>query len=166
MLEFIIKLFDKISSFLFALGYFSEIILLIMISIILYYESPFDTIIFIIGFLSCGFLNGLLKKMIKDPRPKKPDKFLASEQFNNSKTVYGLPSGHSQNVFYAITYLYLVTKTFIPWDALFLSISALMFYERLKFHNHTILQLIAGAAVGIIFAYGIFNIRNYIIQNI
>jgi membrane-associated phospholipid phosphatase len=166
MFEFIIKLFDKISNFLFALGYFSEIILLIMISIILYYESPFDTIIYIIGFLSCGFLNGFLKKWIKDPRPKNSEKFLASEQFNKSNTVYGLPSGHSQNVFYAITYLYLVTQTFIPWDALFLSISALMVYERLKFHNHTILQLIAGAAVGIIFAYGVYNIRNYIIQNI
>jgi len=166
MIEIISKLSNKLTDFGFAVGYFSEIILLILVSYLLYYQSIADMGIFIAGFFASGIANGFLKNMIKDRRPKDPERYLAAEHFSKKPVVYGLPSGHSQNVFYCIIYLYLVSTNFVAWEALLLVIATLMFYERWVYHNHTIIQLITGAVVGVAFGYGVFSIRNYVMKNI
>ena len=155
---------NEIKEFAFAIGYFSELILLIIVSVILYLESKLDLVIFLLGGFASGVINRILKKWIKDPRPKDPTKFLDSEHFSKTHPAYGLPSGHSQNIFYTITFFGLITKTFIAWDALFLVIATLMVYERWVFHNHSVIQLATGAALGITFGYGVYWLRDYFVK--
>uniref|UniRef100_A0A6C0HTN9 Phosphatidic acid phosphatase type 2/haloperoxidase domain-containing protein n=1 Tax=viral metagenome TaxID=1070528 RepID=A0A6C0HTN9_9ZZZZ len=151
----------KITDFIFALGYFSEIIMILLV-IYLLHSKLFYTIYYLFFILLSGYLNTIFKSIIKEERPDNYKKFLFSEHFSRIKSVYGMPSGHSQNVFFSITYLYLTTKEFFYWVQLLLVLAALMFYERLSFHNHTFLQLIVGAIIGIFLAYLVVLLREQI----
>jgi len=155
----------KITDFVFALGYFSEIIM-ILIVIYLLHSNLFYTFYYLFFVLLSGYLNTIFKSIIKEDRPDNYKKFLYSEHISRIKQVYGMPSGHSQNVFFSITYLYLTTKEFIYWVQLLLVLAALMFYERLSFHNHTFLQLFVGGIIGIVFAYLVVLLRDQIEINI
>jgi len=148
----------KVTDFIFGVGYFSEIIIALVVIYALQ-KNIVDIIIFIFFFLLSGYSNTLLKSYIKQPRPNDPKKFLYSEHFSRVNKVYGMPSGHSQNVFYSITYLYLLAKDGIYWLQLGLILAALMVYERWTFHNHTLLQLFAGATMGIALGIVVFAIR-------
>ena len=159
--ELVTKEFRKITDFIFALGYFSEIIMIILV-IYLIHSNVFYTIYYLFFILLNGYLNTIFKSIIKEDRPDNSKKFLFSEHFSRIKNVYGMPSGHSQNVFFSITYLYFTTKEFFYWIQLLLVLAALMFYERLSFHNHTFLQLLVGAIIGIILAYLVIILRNQI----
>jgi len=151
----------KTRDFIFGVGYFSEIIIALTVIYALN-KNIVDITIFIFFFFLSGYLNTLLKSFIKQPRPNDPKKFLYSEHFSRVNNVYGMPSGHSQNVFYSITYLYLLAKDGIYWLQLGLILAALMVYERWTFHNHTLLQLFAGATMGIVFGLVVFAIRKQI----
>ena len=145
--------------FVFALGYFSELIMLLIAFYTLYpeyVEIGFYFIFLLVG----GYVNTLLKSWIKQPRPEGYKKFLHSEQYSK-KTIYGMPSGHSQYVFYSLTYLYLTVKDFSHFIPIGFTIAALMAYERYTFHNHTLLQLFAGAITGIAFGYLVIAIKDY-----
>jgi membrane-associated phospholipid phosphatase len=155
------KEFRKITDFVFALGYFSEIIMIIIV-IYLLHSNLFYTFYYLFFVLLSGYLNTIFKSIIKEDRPDNYKKFLYSEHFSKIKQVYGMPSGHSQNVFFSITYLFLTTKEFIYWVQLLLVLAALMFYERLSFHNHTFLQLFVGGITGIVFAYLVVLLRDQI----
>jgi membrane-associated phospholipid phosphatase len=146
------NLFSKINDFFYAVGFFSEIIMFILV-VVLLFNNHIDLLVFIIGINLNAILNNYLKSLIKQPRPEHPIKFLNSEHFDSKKEVYGMPSGHSQNVFFSITYLYLCNSHVIPWVLVGGFIFVLMFIERWLFHNHTIAQLIAGGIIGTIFAY-------------
>ena len=147
--------------FILGVGYFSEIIIALVVIYALQ-KNIVDISIFIFFFFLSGYVNTLLKSYIKQPRPNEPQKFLYSEHFSRVKQVYGMPSGHSQNVFYSITYLYLLAKDGIYWLELGLVLATLMVYERWTFHNHTLVQLFAGAITGIILGLIVFTIRNKI----
>lgn len=153
-------MFGKIRDFLYGIGYFSEIIMMFIVSIALLIR-PIDWFIYIVCILLNGIFNGYLKNTIKNNRPYNSMKFLNTEHFDRGVKVYGMPSGHSQNVFFSIVYLYLTTKQFNPWIFLSCFVALLMFIERALFHNHTLLQLLAGAALGSVIAYGVVIMRDY-----
>jgi membrane-associated phospholipid phosphatase len=142
---------DTITDLFFALGFFSEIIIMAIV-ICLIYKNTTNLIFYIIFVFINGYLNRFLKAIIKQERPSNPIKFLNSEHFTKNHA-YGMPSGHSQNVFFSITYLFLILKQFYPWVFILLIIAFAMLIERWYFHNHTIQQLIVGAITGSIFAY-------------
>lgn len=155
------KIFSKLNDFFLAVGFFSEIIILILV-IVLLNNNYFDLFVYIIGFNLNAIINNFLKSYIHQKRPENPVKFLNSEHFDKHKIVYGMPSGHSQNVFYSIVYLYLCTTHNIPWILLSLFIGTLMLIERWLFHNHTILQLLMGAILGSLIAFIIVYTKNNI----
>jgi len=148
----------KARDFIFGVGYFSEIIMALVVIYALK-NNIMDISIFIFFFFLSGYLNTLFKAFIREPRPNDPKKFLYSENFSRANKVYGMPSGHSQNVFYSITYLYLIAKNGIYWLELGLVLAALMAYERWTFHNHTISQLFAGMVVGVMLGFIVYFIR-------
>lgn len=150
---------------LFAVGYFSEI-LMVLISVLLFYGRQLDLVVYIVGAAVNVFLNKVvLKPLIKQPRPPKPIKFLHSENFTYNHATYGMPSGHSQFVFYSIAYLYLTLNEMSPWLIFASAIGAATIYERWAYRNHTLEQLIAGAFVGIALAYGIVWTRDEYFSN-
>lgn len=144
-----------------SIGYFGEYITFI-ITCALIYNQYIYLIIFIIMFVLNKVINQYLKKIFHQNRPSNPVKFLDSDKFTKKK--YGMPSGHSQNAFFSIVYAYLVTRSFIPWTLTLLVVGLIVIYERLKYKNHTINQLIAGAAVGSFIGYLTYSFANLIMR--
>jgi hypothetical protein len=153
------EIFRKITSFGYAVGFFSEMIIFIIV-VCLLFKQHLDLSFYLLGLLITSLINRLLKVLIKQDRPTNPIKFLQNEMVKKNGNTYGMPSGHSQTVFFSLTYLYLTTTKDIYWLLLGLVIGGLMFVERLVFHNHTFLQLLAGAIIGTILAYVVVKIKD------
>jgi membrane-associated phospholipid phosphatase len=121
---------------------------------------------FILGSLLNHWLNLLLKISIQDPRPRiiNDPNYLGAQQ-------YGMPSGHAQIAFFAITFYYLVkkhnTNTFL-FSFLALSgitLSCITLYQRYTYKYHTLEQLLVGAIMGSAFAQFIVNgTKQYLID--
>jgi membrane-associated phospholipid phosphatase len=157
------QIFEKLASFTYAIGFFSEPIMLgLGFYLLLLKNQILDLFVFLIGFVANALMNRWLRSIIKQPRPDHPIKFLESEHFVKSRYSYGMPSGHSQNVFYSIVFLYLCASHNISWLSVCILIGLLMFIERWLFHNHTAIQLIVGAIIGSLVAYLIVFIKKYI----
>mgnify|MGYP003351614914 CR=1 FL=1 len=161
----IFGLLHTFANLLYALGFFSELIVLIFV-IFFIYENSTDLAFYLVGIVLNGFLNRVLKPIFQDPRPTKPIKFLDSEEFpkkidyTKNSNYYGMPSGHSQNVAYSLAYLYwTIPETFMIriWAILF---GIMTVFERWWFRNHTLMQLAVGVLVGTGFAYLTTYIRN------
>jgi membrane-associated phospholipid phosphatase len=64
--------------------------------------------------------------------------------------IFGMPSGHSQSMFYSTIFIYLSLKN----NKILISyvlFSLLVLYHRIHFNHHTFLQILAGSIVGILF---------------
>lgn len=135
-------------------GYYGPQILL-GTSILLLYKKSNYLFVYIIGFILDTILNFLLKRLIKQPRPKgdynifKP---LEQHRIRFSSDIYGMPSGHAQHVFYSTVFIYLVFKN-INITLLYILISILTLIQRVKYQNHYITQVIIGGFVGACIAY-------------
>jgi membrane-associated phospholipid phosphatase len=180
----------KIQDFGYAIGFFSEFILLFFVTMMLIAKSEdpgTDVVVYVMGLIMSGGINTVLKRWIQQPRPHDPLKFLYSEQFDRRRTVYGMPSGHSQNVFYSIAYLFVSLRD-TPGNlscgkestlrsdsslgsirseqswiwASCAAIAVLTWIERWKFHNHTLSQLMIGALVGVGLAYVVIRLRDVV----
>jgi len=155
-------LVDKYIDFLYGIGFFGEFIMPIIVFYLLY-NQWFSISIFFIGYIFNAICNIVLKGLIHGRRPLNPTAFLASEKFTNlGAHHYGMPSGHSQNVFYCISYLFYSIPKQIDWVLLSFIIGLLTIWERYIFHNHTINQLIIGAFLGFFIGSLSFSIGKYI----
>lgn len=156
----VIEVWKKISMFFYAIGFFSEVII-IGLSIFLLYTNIYSIVFYLIGIIGSFTINQVLKQLIQEKRPPSPMKFLNSDKFENKTMVYGMPSGHSQHLFFSIFYLYLSIKDFYPWILLISSsIGIMTIAERWYFRNHTFKQLMVGAMVGSMFAFVTVYIRD------
>lgn len=152
-------IFSNYIDFIYGIGYFGEYIAFI-ITIILIFNYKLYLIIYVIIFIFNKTINEYLKNYFKQARPNNPIKFLESDKFSKKK--YGMPSGHSQLVFFSIMYSYLVTGSFIPWVLGLLIVGIIVIYERYVFKNHTLNQLISGALLGSVIAYLVIEIINIV----
>ena len=137
-------------------------IILIFISIFLLQNKPKYLQIYIIGLILNDALNAILKYTIKEPRPTKDSRILEMAIVNGERfgpSVYGMPSGHAQSCAYNLAFVTLVlNNSFITGS--YLVISAISMYQRHKYFNHTVLQLIIGFSIGLIFGYLIYIVGN------
>jgi membrane-associated phospholipid phosphatase len=61
---------------------------------------------------------------------------------------FGMPSGHAQATFYVTGFMFFIMKNkWIP--IVFIVVSLITLYQRVKYKNHTIEQVIIGSIVGI-----------------
>jgi membrane-associated phospholipid phosphatase len=150
-------IFTRFVELLYALGFFSELLVLILV-VFLISTNTNALLYFFIGSSINSLSNRLLKPFFKDPRPTGPIKFLNSETFpkkveyTKNSNYYGMPSGHSQNVAFSLAYLYWTIRESNMLKMVSVLIGALTVFERWWFRNHTIVQLAVGIAVGIIMA--------------
>jgi len=149
------------------LGYFGPKILLVF-SILLLLAKNYRSYLsyYLIGYVLNILLNYILKGIIRQPRPTE-DKKLIEMALHNGKRfgydIYGMPSGHSQGVFYSTAFIHLVLKN--PQITLiFFLFSLNTIIQRVNYKNHTILQVLTGAMVGIGFAYLVYYYAQNIIQ--
>jgi membrane-associated phospholipid phosphatase len=99
-----------------------------------------------------------LKHIIKQPRPSQDlSLFNASIAHGRrmSFDVYGMPSGHAQNVFYSTTFIFFSLNNPVI-SIIYLIIAINTGYQRIKYNNHTLLQVICGAFMGIFVGYAAY----------
>jgi membrane-associated phospholipid phosphatase len=153
MIQYIEKIFNFIGSSGPLIMFFVTVKLLYLKSNLLTY--------YCYGFFLNILLNTILKGIFKQPRPSvDPELFkLAIKSENKFKfsngfpyNICGMPSGHSQSIFYSTIFVYLSLKNkkILIYYLLF---SLLVLYHRLYFNYHTVLQVLAGSFVGILFAF-------------
>jgi len=137
------------------IGYYGPIILGIL-SLFLLYSTKTYLIFYVVGFLLNIVVNNILKQIIKQPRPKGDlDIFDPSKKHNyshNPVQIYGMPSGHSQMVLFSTTYIYLVLKN-IPLTLFYVLLTLNTIFQRIRYKNHTVMQVIVGSLVGALVAY-------------
>ena len=119
---------------------------------------------YVCGAFLNSILNLVLKGLIKEPRPSEDPKLFNIAlkhsirfKFVNGypHDIFGMPSGHAQSAFFSTIFIYLALKD-IKITIGYLFISLLTIYQRVLFNQHTVIQVIAGAIVGILFGGFIF----------
>ncbi|KAF3331721.1 lipid phosphate phosphatase gamma [Carex littledalei] len=118
---------------------------------------------FTLGLLISQFLNELVKSSVQQSRP---DTCALLEACDS----HGWPSSHSQYMFFFATYLTLLSlkkKTGVAhWESRFLlavlpwPFAVLTMYSRVYLGYHTVVQVFAGAALGLVLGAGWYWIVN------
>jgi membrane-associated phospholipid phosphatase len=137
-------------------------LVLFIISVFLLQNKIKYLLVYIAGSILNNILNAILKYAIKEPRPSKDSRILTIAIANENRISfdkYGMPSGHAQNCGFNLAFITLVlNNSFIT--GLYLVISFISLYQRYKYSNHTILQLIIGFILGLGFGYMIYHVGN------
>ena len=141
--------FNNLNNLLYSLGYFGDTISFFIICILIFNKFIFF-IFYIICFIINMGINNYLTNKIKQKNPSHPIKFLESDSF--SKKRYGMPSFHTQNMFFSIGYVFFILNNFI-WKLVLLLIGFAVIYERYVFRDHTMEQLLYGALLGSLIGY-------------
>lgn len=153
------EVFQKMFSYI---GYFAPNYLFFL-SVFLLLPNRMATITLIVGYAANLALNSGLKIWVQEQRPSQNQHSFAhdlSDVYVHASELgvheYGMPSGHSQAVWFLTAYIALAMKnTYIT--ALYASLSICTMIQRVKYKNHTIQQVFAGMVVGILFAYGLYR---------
>ena len=154
------KLFSEPFMFI---GYFSGPILFVGISsYFLYYQMFFWFLIYIIFYLINIWIILTLQKFWKDPRPINGIEFMKDE-FKN-KDVYGMPSGHTQTVFFSLVFFYMKSNSIVSF-ILMLFIALCTMLQRYLYRKHTIMQIIVGGIIGSIYGYFTYLCINHYKKN-
>jgi membrane-associated phospholipid phosphatase len=126
---------------------------------------------YLFGIIANMFLNPWLKIIIKQPRPSVDQKTfdLAMKHMKNTNylnlisydSVLGMPSGHSQSVFFTTAFMYFVFRNQYPnLIAFYLLITIITIVQRVYYKFHTVNQIIVGGLIGILFSYLIYDIAS------
>lgn len=130
-------------------------LILIFVSLVLLRNRTRLLYFYLLGLPFNSILNYVLKGMIQDPRPSKDTELIKIALHNGKRVghdVYGMPSGHTQNAFYSIAFIHFTFKNYgLTFCAILLGL--LTMYQRVKYNNHTIYQVIVGAMVGSFVGY-------------
>ena len=167
LVKFFVKMFHYFYDFSLALGFFCEFLFLLLVPILVGQIKWIYVLFYLVFFVCNSFLNLFLKNIIKQDRPDDPKKFIYSEHFSKKKNIqfYGMPSGHSQSVFFSITYLFFTLCSLNLYLVMFcVFVARMMIIERYLFHNHTLYQLLAGAIVGIFIGLIVVLIQNVVLK--
>ena len=148
------NIINIISKVIDTIGYFGPEILFIL-SIILLFHTKTLLYVYLLCYFISSIFNIILKGLIKEKRPQE-DQHLFNIWLNNGMKHdrhwydrFGMPSGHAQHVFYSTAFIFLSLKN-IHWFIFYLLISLNTLYQRVKYQNHSVLQVIAGTIVGLL----------------
>lgn len=104
------------------------------------WETPSALYVFVLFIVANELLNRFLKTVIREKRPSE----LISDKMDSA--YYGMPSGHSQHVFFSAMYLQLQG---VEYREFIWIVALITMYERVANNKHTIKQVIVGALIGL-----------------
>jgi membrane-associated phospholipid phosphatase len=147
-------------------------IILFILSILLLFKKQNLLFYYIIFFLFGEIFNVFLKGIIQQSRPsidkktfdlmmKNKDRFIMRKGLPYD--IFGMPSGHSQSVFYSTIFIYLALQN-VKITFLYLLISIITICQRVVYTHHTVLQVIAGSLVGLLIGFISYNLSKRSIQ--
>lgn len=135
-------------------------IVLFFYSLLLLWDKNTMFYYYVYGFFLNAILNFILKGLIQEPRPFEDPKLFNIAlkhsirfKFTNGYPydIFGMPSGHTQSIFFSIIFIYLAFKDKKTILIVYLFIGLITMYQRVLFKQHTVLQVVAGAMVGVLF---------------
>jgi membrane-associated phospholipid phosphatase len=136
------------------LGYLGPFLLLVSTIFLLRNKGTFLSL-YIVGYICSIITNIILKSVIKQPRPNE-DLSIFNAEVTHGKRIsfdrYGMPSGHATGVFYSTMFIIFALKSPLL-SFIYILISVNTCYQRIKYKNHTILQVICGAFIGLVIGY-------------
>jgi membrane-associated phospholipid phosphatase len=145
-------------------------LILMIISIFLLWSHQNQLIYCIIGTFANLLLNILLKGIFQQPRPSDhTDTKTFQLALKNGKRfifkngipydIFGMPSGHVQLCLFYTVFIFMCLRQYNILSV-YLLISLLTAYQRIKHKHHTILQVFAGGIVGICVGYVTYILTN------
>jgi membrane-associated phospholipid phosphatase len=135
------------------MGFYAPL-LIVFLNVAFLFRRGLYLWVYLIFFFINTWINKGLKTIIREPRPNGYDTNLENPDLKyRGVEVYGMPSGHSQSIFYSVAYLWFVLES-VPLLLFGLFVCAITLYQRWKQNRHTLSQLIGGAICGILVAYG------------
>lgn len=143
---------NVLNNIIFFIGEYSYFIIIVT-TFALLYNKPKLYYYYIFGIIINSILNIILKLIIKEPRPPrlKNSNILQTQPYNGTKIVnfniYGMPSGHSQFVFFSTLYIWLACKN-IKITIFYFTVALITLYQRVKYNMHTFFQVVIGAIIG------------------
>jgi membrane-associated phospholipid phosphatase len=129
---------------------------------------------YVCGIFVNSIMNLILKGIIKEPRPSEDPKLFSIALKHSTRfkfvngfphDIFGMPSGHAQSAFFSTMFISLALKD-IKISIIYLLVSLLIIFQCVLFNNHTVLQVLAGAIVGILFAGFIYFMARQKIKGI
>jgi membrane-associated phospholipid phosphatase len=158
------------NKYLSEIGYQGYNILLILILLALAYNhvtNPFIYAAVIAWQILNHLLNVTIKNILRAPRPdSNPEEFAKiknSVSLNNYLTIhkhFGMPSGHAQAVVSELVFIMLYFNKPILTAVAALQ-AGLTIWQRYETRRHSIPQLIAGSALGIIVGLAFYTVIKY-----
>jgi len=141
-------------------------IILMLMSIFLLWSRQNQLIYCIIGAFVNLLLNIVLKGFFQQPRPsdnKNTKLFQLAVKngntfiFNNGipHSIFGMPSGHMQLCLFYTAFVFMSLRQYNILYV-YLLISAVTAYQRVKHSHHTIFQVFVGSIVGICVGYAAY----------
>jgi membrane-associated phospholipid phosphatase len=159
-------------SILYEFGAYGPIIL-ILLSWYLLWENKNLFFYYTVGIFANAVLNLILKGIIQEPRPMFDNKKVrllkthGKEYFYQSGIpfdIFGMPSGHAQASLFSTIFMYLSLKqTNLLY--IYLPLTLLTCYQRVKFDYHSINQVVVGGIVGTAFGYFVYQLAKEKIKN-
>jgi len=154
--------------FLIILDYIGYLGPFILLATSIFFLKKKETLLtyYIFGYIINSIINIILKVFIKQPRPTEDINIFNASIAQGRRIgfdVYGMPSAHTQNVFYSTAFITFALKSPVI-SFVYLLVSMNTSWQRIKYKNHTLLQVICGAAVGLVTGYisYLFGMKNLI----
>jgi membrane-associated phospholipid phosphatase len=159
-------------SILYELGAYGPIVLIVL-SWYLLWDNKNLFFYYTIGIFANSVLNTILKGIIQEPRPMFDEKKIRLLKthgkhyfFQNGIPfdMFGMPSGHAQAAVFSTVFIYLSLKqTNLLY--IYIPLTLLTCYQRVKFDYHSISQVVVGGITGSVFAYLVYHLARSKIKN-
>ena len=155
---------NYIVSFFYLLGEWGFVILFLYGLFFLRFQINYLSF-FVIGLLFNSILNMFLKAWWKQPRPSSTTdlKNLLAKyglpfcyKYGFTSDEFAMPSGHSQNVAFILSYLYFTNSSRVSVYAYLLGL--LVIFHRFLFGFHTVNQIMVGILFGLVVSYCFYYI--------
>ena len=145
-------------------------LILLIISVFLLWSRKNQLIYCIIGSFANLLMNIFLKGVFQQQRPSdNTDTKTFHLALKNGKrfifkngipySIFGMPSSHAQSCLFYTVFVFMCLRQYNIL-ILYLLISLLTAYQRVKHSHHTILQVVAGGTVGIFMGYITYIMTN------
>lgn len=131
----------------------ARIVVSLLTLITVLYLRSLHVVFFTAGAICCAITAQILKRLLRQPRPM------------STKKSYGMPSSHSQVIAFFTTYIYCTvlhssSSSSMGWleRALVLAAAGIsgvsVIWSRVQLGHHTPAQVMVGATIGSVMAYG------------
>lgn len=137
------------------IGYFGPWLLFVIIIIYNIWLPLKYNLIYVLFILINMISNNIIKQYIQEPRPNNEKHLFYFEKLkykNNNSQIYGMPSGHSQMIWFSVAFsLFVLENIYLFLFALCMAFNTMR--QRYKYRNHTKGQIFAGSIFGFMIGY-------------